>query len=88
MGKIVLSEISTRAPADLDKNVTKEKTQKILGELTELQNLLYAERKHSLLIIMQGMDASGKDGVVRNVLSRMNPQGVRVQSFKAPTEEE
>jgi PPK2 family polyphosphate:nucleotide phosphotransferase len=59
-----------------------------LIELDELQNLLYAESKHSILIVLQGLDASGKDGAIRKVFGQMNPQGVRVQSFKAPTEEE
>lgn len=88
MGKIKLADISTRAPKELDKQATKEKTAKILEELDELQNLLYAENKHSVLVIIQGMDASGKDGVIRNVFGHLNPQGVTVQSFKAPTAKE
>jgi len=88
MGKTSLKDISTRAPKDFDKEKTKEKTAKILEELDELQNLLYAESKHSLLVIIQGMDASGKDGVIRNVFGKLNPQGVTVKSFKAPTPEE
>lgn len=88
MGKINLDKTSTRAPEKLDKKETKEKTEAIIAELDDLQNLLYAEGKHSLLIILQGMDASGKDGTIRNVLGRMNPQGVMVHSFKAPTTEE
>lgn len=88
MGKIKLADISTRAPKDLDKQATKEKTAKILEELDELQNLLFAESKHSVLVIIQGMDGSGKDGVIRNVFGHLNPQGVTVQSFKAPTAEE
>ena len=83
-----LSEISTKAPKEFDKKETKELTVKLLEELNELQNLLYAEGKHSVLVILQGMDASGKDGVIRKVFGQLNPQGVRVQSFKAPTEEE
>ncbi|HVE60889.1 MAG TPA: PPK2 family polyphosphate kinase [Chitinophagaceae bacterium] len=83
-----LSSISTRAPKDVDKKTVKEETVKLLEQLNELQNLLYAERKHSVLIILQGLDASGKDGVIRNVLGQMNPQGVKVQSFKAPSDEE
>jgi PPK2 family polyphosphate:nucleotide phosphotransferase len=59
-----------------------------LDELDGLQNLLYAERKHSVLVVIQGMDGSGKDGVIRNVFTSMNPQGVNVTSFKVPTEEE
>jgi PPK2 family polyphosphate:nucleotide phosphotransferase len=85
---IKLDNISTRAPEDMDKRETKEKTKAMLDELVELQNLLYAESKHAVLVILQGMDASGKDGVIRNVLGGMNPQGVIVTSFKAPTPEE
>ena len=88
MEKINLNEISTRAPANLDKKETKEKLEIILEELDELQNLLFAENKHSVLIVIQGMDGSGKDGVIRNVLGNMNPQGVTVKSYKAPTPEE
>lgn len=88
MAEIKLSQVSTRADKDLDKKDTKEKTAKLLEELDELQNLLYAERKHSLLIVIQGMDASGKDGAIRNVFGYLNPQGITVKSFKAPTDEE
>ena len=88
MSKIKLSEISTRAPKDMDKAATKEKTEKIIKELDELQNLLFAEGKHSVLVVIQGMDGSGKDGVIRNVMGNMNPQGVTVKSYKAPTAEE
>jgi PPK2 family polyphosphate:nucleotide phosphotransferase len=83
-----LSRTDTKPPADADKKATKESTAAILAELDELQNLLYAEGKHALLVVLQGMDASGKDGVIRNVFGNINPQGVRVQSFKVPTEEE
>jgi PPK2 family polyphosphate:nucleotide phosphotransferase len=88
MSKIQLAQIATRAPEDFDKKEIKEKTQSILSELDELQNLLFAESKHSILIVLQGMDGSGKDGVIKNVFTSMNPQGVNVKSFKAPTEEE
>ncbi len=83
-----LSDISTKAPKEFDKKETKELTAKLVLELDELQNVLYAQGKHSVLIVLQGLDASGKDGVIRKVLGQMNPQGVKVQSFKAPTEEE
>jgi len=88
MAKIKLDDIDTRAPKDFDKQDTKEKNSQILEELNELQNLLYAEGKHAVLIVIQGMDASGKDGVIRNVFGKLNPQGVMVKSFKAPTAEE
>ncbi|MDQ2720407.1 MAG: polyphosphate kinase [Bacteroidota bacterium] len=88
MSRISLKDISTRAPKDFDKQETKKKLEKILIELNDLQNLLFAESKHSVLVIVQGMDASGKDGVIRNVFTSMNPQGVNVKSFKTPTAEE
>src|SRR6185295_10058263 len=88
MSRISLKDIDTRAPKQLDKEKTKKETGEILEELDELQNLLYAESKHSLLIIIQAMDAGGKDGVIRNVFGKLNPQGVTVKSFKTPTAEE
>ncbi|HEX8334862.1 MAG TPA: PPK2 family polyphosphate kinase [Segetibacter sp.] len=83
-----LSEISSRAPKELDKEETKKKMPALLEELDELQNLLYANGKHGVLIIIQGMDASGKDGAIKNVFGTLNPLGVVARSFKAPTEEE
>lgn len=62
--------------------------QKQLARLTHLQYLLYAENKHALLIVLQGIDAAGKDGTCWHVLSAMNPQGTTVTGFKQPTEEE
>ena len=88
MAAIKLKNISTRAPKGHNKEKTKIKTEEILLELDDLQNLLYAEGKHALLVVIQGMDASGKDGVIRDVFGELNPQGVTVKSFKAPTEEE
>jgi PPK2 family polyphosphate:nucleotide phosphotransferase len=63
-----------------------KKALEIKDELDDLQELLYAERKHKLLIVLQGMDTSGKDGTIRHVMSGFNPQGVHVASFKKPTE--
>ncbi|HLX91452.1 MAG TPA: PPK2 family polyphosphate kinase [Puia sp.] len=88
MSKTKLKEIDTRAPKHFDKSETKDKLEKILQELDYLQNLLYAESKHSILVVIQGMDAAGKDGAVRNVFGKLNPQGVKVTSFKEPTKEE
>lgn len=88
MGKLSLKDISARAPKDMDKTATKEKTEALLSEFEELQNLLYASSTHSLLVVFQGMDASGKDGAIRKVFSSVNPQGIMVHSFKVPTEEE
>src|SRR5260221_175615 len=88
MGKIKLREIDSRATKGWDKQETRNKLVDVLAELDELQNLLYAESKHALLVIIQGMDASGKDGAIRNVFGKLNPQGVLVKSFKTPTAEE
>jgi PPK2 family polyphosphate:nucleotide phosphotransferase len=88
MAKVKLSAISTKAPAKTNKEKLKAETMKMLEELDELQNRLIAEAKHSLLVVIQGMDASGKDGALRNVFGSLNPLGVSVKSFKVPTAEE
>lgn len=62
--------------------------QKHVAKMDELQYLLYAEKRHSLLIVLQGLDAGGKDGVVRHLISGMNPAGCKVTGFKGPTAEE
>jgi PPK2 family polyphosphate:nucleotide phosphotransferase len=59
-----------------------------LEELAKLQYLLYAENQRALLVVLQAMDAGGKDGVVRHVMSGLNPAGCHVTSFKKPTTEE
>jgi PPK2 family polyphosphate:nucleotide phosphotransferase len=56
-----------------------------IQKIDQLQYLMYAERKHSLLIVLQGLDAGGKDGVIRHILTGMNPAGCRVTGFKQPT---
>jgi PPK2 family polyphosphate:nucleotide phosphotransferase len=69
-----------------DKAAAKEKSLKTLERLSDLQELLYAQRRHKVLIVLQGMDTSGKDGTVRHVMGGFNPAGVRVVSFKKPTQ--
>ncbi|MFK7906992.1 MAG: PPK2 family polyphosphate kinase [Chitinophagales bacterium] len=88
MGKIDLLKISTLPPKDVDKKKLKKKTAEYNERLRELQKVMYAESKWALLIVLQGMDASGKDGATRDVFYAVNPQGVRVTSFKKPTPEE
>jgi PPK2 family polyphosphate:nucleotide phosphotransferase len=73
---------------DLEKKEGEKELDELNDELEKLQELLFAEQKHKLLIILQGMDTSGKDGVIRHVFDGVNPQGVRVASFKVPTPEE
>jgi PPK2 family polyphosphate:nucleotide phosphotransferase len=87
--KINLSKINSDLP---NENISKEYCEKILGKniikLSELQEKLYAENKYALLLIFQGMDASGKDSLIKHVMSGLNPQGTQVYSFKEPSKEE
>lgn len=83
---IDLNTVSTNPPDSFSKNQTNNRSQKLGNELAELQQKLFAQEKYSLLVILQGMDASGKDGAVRNVFSKVNPAGCRVTSFSVPTE--
>jgi PPK2 family polyphosphate:nucleotide phosphotransferase len=61
---------------------------KSIERLDELQYLMYAEHRHALLIVLQGMDAAGKDGTIRHVMTGLNPQGCRVTAFKVPSDKE
>ncbi|MCU1497400.1 MAG: UDP-galactose-lipid carrier transferase [Acidimicrobiales bacterium] len=85
-----LDEIDTRSTegAPGKKAETAEATRPLVEELSVLQTRLWAEHRRSLLLVLQAMDAGGKDGTVRKVFTGVNPQGVRVNSFKAPSEEE
>jgi PPK2 family polyphosphate:nucleotide phosphotransferase len=85
---IRLSEIATTPPENADKKELRKETQKFVDRLGELQEILFAQQKYSVLVVFQGMDASGKDGAVRNVFKECHPSGVDVYSFKKPTEEE
>ncbi|MDH6165233.1 PPK2 family polyphosphate:nucleotide phosphotransferase [Variovorax boronicumulans] len=71
-----------------DEAAQREEVDAMALELDDLQNLLHAEGRRKVLLVLQGMDTSGKDGTVRWVFSRTSPLGVRVAAFKAPTEEE
>lgn len=72
----------------LDKAKIKAKTEKIREAIGEHQKILYAQSKFSLLIILQGLDAAGKDGVISHVFKGLNPLGCNVKAFKTPTDEE
>jgi PPK2 family polyphosphate:nucleotide phosphotransferase len=71
-----------------DKDDAKDTIQKNLKKLRDLQEILYAEKKHALLIVFQAIDAGGKDGAIDHVFSGVNPQGCSVTSFKKPTDVE
>ena len=85
---IVLSNIPTTAPEGATKKEYKEKTLALIERLGTLQHLMYAQGKYSAIVILQGMDASGKDGAVRNVFDSCSVAGLNLVSFKKPTEEE
>src|SRR5690606_19892894 len=86
--KVRLADI----PTDPPKKATKEQAQKRFGELNEelfeLQELMWGARTHSVLVVLQGRDAAGKDGAIKHVVGALNPRGVIVSSFGVPTEEE
>lgn len=87
-GKIRLADFDPDAAHGLDKGETKEKTARHTQRIADLQDLLYANSKHAMLLIFQGLDASGKDGSIRSVLHYVNPLGVETASFKVPSAEE
>ncbi len=70
------------------KEETEQKLKKDIKKLIELQEVLYAENKRALLLIFQGMDTSGKDSMIKHIMSGVNPQGCEVHSFKPPSSEE
>jgi PPK2 family polyphosphate:nucleotide phosphotransferase len=85
-------KISDYDPDDTDGFKSKARADTILEKhrkkLFEVQELMYAEAKHALLVVLQGLDAAGKDGTIRHIFTGVNPQGCQVTSFKKPTEEE
>jgi PPK2 family polyphosphate:nucleotide phosphotransferase len=70
------------------KKAAKHDLKRLVAHLAERQRLLYADGRYALLVVLQAMDAGGKDGTIRRALSGLNPQGVHVTSFKAPSEAE
>src|SRR5438874_6615789 len=87
-GKIRLQDFDPAYCAGLDKEKTKEKTREYDERIGDLQQLLYANSTHAVLLLFQGIDASGKDGAIRSVLKHVNPAGVETANFKVPSQEE
>lgn len=85
---IRLANIPTLPPKGINESVVETETRGLLKKLTKIQDKLYAQKKYAVLIILQGMDTSGKDSAVKHVFSGVNPAGCNVKSFKVPTEEE
>jgi PPK2 family polyphosphate:nucleotide phosphotransferase len=83
--KVRLSDVDPGATHGRDKQSSAPELQKGLARLTDLQDRLWAEQRHPVLIVLQGIDAAGKDGSVNHVMSAFNPMGCAVTSFKVPT---
>ena len=87
--KLELSSVPTNSKKDkVDKDKILKKTEENRLKMQELQNRLYADGREGLIIVLQAMDAAGKDSTIRHVMGGVNPQGVEVHSFKAPSAEE
>ena len=87
--KVDLAAVDTRDSAGIkSKDEARKRLVKNTQRLNALQYTLYAENRRSLLIVLQGMDTAGKDGTIRHVMTGVNPQGCRVQAFKAPSHTE
>jgi len=78
----------TSYQGELDKNTGKSQLKEHNGALRDIQELMYAEHKQKLLVVLQGIDTSGKDGTIEHVFGDVNPQGTKVISFKVPTKKE
>jgi PPK2 family polyphosphate:nucleotide phosphotransferase len=88
-GSFDLRRVSTSPPSDADDGkVLKKRLEDLNQELADLQQVLYADDRFSLLLVFQAMDAAGKDSTIRKVLSGVNPAGCQVYSFKQPSKEE
>jgi PPK2 family polyphosphate:nucleotide phosphotransferase len=87
-GRVNLAAIDPSETNGVERHQAEERTLADEEHIMALQESLHAEGKRSVLIVLQGMDTSGKDGTIRNALRGLNPQGVRVVSFKAPTPNE
>ena len=86
--KVDLTEWRTLMEPPLEKDEYRDQLQKHVSTLSRLQQLLYASNSHALLVIFQAMDAAGKDGTIKHVMSGVNPQGCQVYSFKHPSTQE
>ena len=87
--KLELDKLPTNSKKDkVDKEEILEKTKENLAKMRELQDRLYADGREGLIIVLQAMDAAGKDSTIKHVMGGVNPQGVEVHSFKTPSSEE
>src|SRR5437660_12573986 len=83
--KLKLDDTPTDPPDSMKKGEARDRFDKLSSELFELQDLMWGARTHSVLMVLQGRDAAGKDGAIKHVFGGLNPRGVRVTSFGVPT---
>lgn len=83
-----VSDFDSSSTDEMTKQEAKDQLTKDIEKLAELQSMLYAQDRYSILVIFQAMDAAGKDGTIKHVMSGINPQGCQVYSFKQPSVEE
>ncbi len=86
--RIVLKDISTLPVEKITEEEANKETKTLIDKLNKIQNKLYAQRKYGVLIVLQGMDAAGKDSAVKHVFSGVDPTGCNVKAFKVPTIQE
>ncbi len=87
-GKVNLADYNPDYRGHWEREAARERIEELREELSVLQNKLYADGRHAVLVVLQAMDAGGKDGTIRSIFTGVSPQGVEVTSFKVPTEEE
>ncbi len=88
MAKIILSKISTKPPKQFEKKETIKKTEELAEKIGLMCEMMWAEKKNSLLVVLQGMDGSGKDGVAKSVFMNCPALCIDAHPFRKPTEEE
>src|SRR5690349_3769700 len=86
--KVSLSRIATEPSDHLERDQAEHKLEKLEQELSSLQELMWGARQHSVLVVLQGRDASGKDGTIKRVAGALKPRGRQATSSAAPTPEE
>src|SRR5206468_1244130 len=86
--KVDLSKVDPAATYGRQKETAEAESTDLLGRMSDLQDKLWAEGKQALLVVLQGIDAAGKDGTMRRVMTAFNPQGCVVAGFKVPTADE
>jgi PPK2 family polyphosphate:nucleotide phosphotransferase len=87
-GEVKLNEIPTRLETESSKKQKKKALKKVGKKLSKMQDVMYAHNRYGVLVVIQGMDTSGKDSLIRETFSKFNPRGVVVHSFKSPTRRE